>query len=45
MSGRLPKWVIKLGLDAIEYEPRKAIKGQRVVDFILEFDKGEELIA
>lgn len=45
MSGRLAKWAIKLGLYGIEYEPRKAIKGQAVADFMLEFNTEEEMVA
>ena len=36
MSGRLLKWVVELSEFDIEYWPRTAIKGQALVDFILE---------
>ena len=34
--GRLTKWVIELSEYDICYEPRKAVKGQALVDFIME---------
>ncbi|XP_074342638.1 uncharacterized protein LOC141680263 [Apium graveolens] len=37
-SGRMLKWAIELGQFDLEYYPRKAIKGQALADFILEFD-------
>ena len=36
-SGRLTKWVIELSEYDINYEPRKAIKGQALADFIVEY--------
>ncbi|XP_042939501.1 uncharacterized protein LOC122274533 [Carya illinoinensis] len=36
-TGRLIGWSIKLSEFDIEYEPRKAIKGQAMVDFVAEF--------
>ena len=36
-SGRLLKWVIKLGQFDINYHPRIRIKGQALADFIVEF--------
>ena len=35
--GRLLKWVIELSQFEIEFQPRPAIKGQALVDFIAEF--------
>ena len=37
MSGRMLKWAVELGQFDIDYKPRTAIKGQTLVDFILEF--------
>ncbi|XP_074322902.1 uncharacterized protein LOC141659874 [Apium graveolens] len=37
-SGRMLKWAIELGQFDLEYCPCKAIKGQALADFILEFD-------
>src|SRR4029450_6650660 len=34
--GRMVKWAIELGVHEITYEPRIAIKGQAVADFLLE---------
>src|SRR4029450_8002186 len=46
-SGRMIKWEIELGVHEITYEPRTAIKGQAVADFLLEYepesDEEEEL--
>ena len=36
-SGRLIKWAIELSEFDIRYKPRTAIKGQILVDFIMEF--------
>ena len=36
-SGRLIKWAIKLSEFDIRYKPRTAVKGQVLVDFIMEF--------
>ena len=36
-SGRLTKWVIELSEFNIRYKPRTAVKGQILVDFIMEF--------
>ena len=36
-SGRLTKWVIELSEFDIRYKPRTAIKGQILVDFVMEF--------
>ena len=36
-SGRLLKWAIELSQFEIEFQPRPAIKGQALVDFIAEF--------
>ena len=36
-SGRMEKWSVELGRFHIEYEPRIAIKGQVLADFIAEF--------
>lgn len=33
----MDKWFVELGRFHIEYEPRTAIKGQVLVDFIAEF--------
>ena len=45
-AGRLALWAIELREFDIRYRPRTAIKGQVVVDFIVEFthdeDKGAE---
>ena len=37
LSGRLSKWVVKLGQSDIQFLPRVAIKGQVLVDFVAEF--------
>ncbi|XP_074374186.1 uncharacterized protein LOC141714571 [Apium graveolens] len=37
-SGRMLKWAVELGQFDLEYCPCTAIKGQALVDFILEFD-------
>ena len=36
-SGRLMKWAIELSEFDIRYKPRTPVKGQILVDFILEF--------
>lgn len=36
-SGRLVKWLVELNEFNIKYHPRGAIKGQAVVDFIVEY--------
>ena len=36
-SGRLLKWVIKLGEFEVNFHPQMAIKGQALADFIVEF--------
>ncbi|XP_058106349.1 uncharacterized protein LOC131249561 [Magnolia sinica] len=36
VSGRLTKWAIELGKFDVKYQPQSAIKGQVVVDFIVE---------
>ncbi|XP_059638670.1 uncharacterized protein LOC132280937 [Cornus florida] len=38
LSGRMTKWAIELSSFNITYEPRTAIKGQVVADFLLECD-------
>ena len=38
-SGRLLKWAVELSKFDIEYRPRSAIKGQVLVDFIVEMLK------
>ncbi|XP_059635856.1 uncharacterized protein LOC132278044 [Cornus florida] len=38
LSGRMTKWAIELSSFDIVYEPRTAIKGQVVADFLLECD-------
>ena len=40
-SRRLVKWVIELSEFDIRYKPRIAIKGQVLVDFIIEFTSTE----
>ena len=35
--GRMALWAVKLSKFDIQYRPRKAIKGQVVADFIVEF--------
>ena len=35
--GRMALWAVKLSEFDIQYRPRKAIKGQVVADFIVEF--------
>ena len=40
-SGRLIKWVIELSEFDIRYKPRTTIKGQILVDFIMEFTPTE----
>ena len=37
VSRRLTKWVIELGEFDIKFVPRTAIKGQAIVDFVVEF--------
>ncbi|XP_059658480.1 uncharacterized protein LOC132304778 [Cornus florida] len=41
LSGRMTKWAIELSSFDITYEPRTAIKGQAVDDFLLECDMDE----
>ncbi|XP_059658782.1 uncharacterized protein LOC132305119 [Cornus florida] len=38
LSGRMTNWAIELSSFDITYEPRRAIKGQAVADFLLECD-------
>ena len=40
-SGRLMKWVIELSEFDIRYKPKTAIKGQVLVDFVMEFTSTE----
>ncbi|CAA0837255.1 Uncharacterized mitochondrial protein AtMg00860, partial [Striga hermonthica] len=42
VSGRLIKWAVELSEYSIKYEPRRAIKGQVLADFIQEGTKEEE---
>ena len=44
-SGRLIKWDIELSEFDIRYKPRKAIKGQVLTDFIMEFTPTEPIEA
>ena len=39
--GRLMKWVIELSEFDIRYKPKTAIKGQILVDFVMEFTSAE----
>ena len=38
--GRIAKWGTKLGSYDVKYMPRTAIKGQILVDFVVEFTEG-----
>ena len=40
-SGRLMKWAIELSEFDIRYKPKKAIKGQVLADFVMEFTSAE----
>ena len=40
-SGRLMKWAIELSEFDIRYKPKTAVKGQILVDFIMEFTSAE----
>ena len=40
-SGRLMKWAIELRKFDIRYEPKTAIKGQVLADFVVEFTSAE----
>ena len=40
-SGRLMKWAIELSEFDIRYKPKTAIKGQVLVDFVMEFTSAE----
>ena len=40
-SGRLMKWAIELSEFDIRYKPKTSIKGQVLVDFIMEFTSAE----
>ena len=40
-SGRLMKWAIELSEFDIRYKPKKAIKGQVLEDFVMEFISAE----
>ena len=42
-SGRLIKWVIELSEFDIRYKPRTTVKGQVLVDFIMEFTPSNTL--
>jgi hypothetical protein len=33
VTGRVAKWVIKIGIHCIKYEPRSAIKSQALTDW------------
>ena len=39
LSGRMLKWVIELSEYGIEYQPRLALKGQVMADFIVELSQ------
>nr|GEZ61646.1 reverse transcriptase domain-containing protein [Tanacetum cinerariifolium] len=41
-SGRLAKWAVELGAYGITYAPRKAIKGQVLVDFLADMMAGND---
>ena len=41
-TGRLALWAIELNEFDIQYRPHTVIKGQVVVDFIVEFTNGED---
>ena len=40
-SGRLMKWALELSEFDIKYKPKKAIKGQVLADFVIEFTSAE----
>ena len=40
-SGKLMKWAIELSKFDIRYKPKTAIKGQVLVDFVMEFTSAE----
>ena len=40
--GRILKWAIELSQFDIRYKPRSAIKGQTLVDFLVEFTRGKK---
>ncbi|XP_074342940.1 uncharacterized protein LOC141680677 [Apium graveolens] len=42
-SGRMLKWTVKLGQFEVDYKPRTTIKGQALVDFMLEFPPHQEV--
>ncbi|XP_076950871.1 uncharacterized protein LOC143623986 [Bidens hawaiensis] len=42
LSGRLAKWAIELGEQAIEYKPKLANKGQVLADFVTEVPQHKE---
>ena len=44
-SGRLIKWVIELSEFDIRYKPRTVVKGQFLVDFIMEFTPAQSMEA
>lgn len=43
LSGRLVKWAIELGEFGIEYRPWQSLKGQVLVDFIIELPRYKSL--
>jgi hypothetical protein len=46
LSGRLVNWSVELGQFVVEFHPQTSIKGQVLVDFLLEFSnipESEEL--
>jgi ribonuclease HI len=43
LSGRLANWAIELGQFDLEFVPRNAIKGQALVDFLVEFTNLQEV--
>ncbi|XP_074328487.1 uncharacterized protein LOC141666399 [Apium graveolens] len=42
-SGRMLKWTVELGQFEVDYKPRTAIKGQALIDFVLEFPPHQEV--
>ncbi|MBI0385586.1 hypothetical protein JBE27_57290, partial [Streptomyces albiflaviniger] len=42
-TGRVAKWAIEMAAHTINYEPRKAIKSQSLVDFITDWTESQEM--
>jgi hypothetical protein len=41
-TGRISKWAVELGALTLDFKPRKTIKSQALVDFMVEWQENQE---